>query len=94
MLRWTLRCSGTAAPDTAMGRAPILPGTLVPASAAEREGAMLGKRALRDPSTYSGANDGSNCQPNWYAMRQRALMNADCYAQFILTATGYQAPCF
>ncbi|MDX3681905.1 DUF4157 domain-containing protein [Streptomyces scabiei] len=68
--------------------------TLVPESAAAREGDMLGKRALRDPSTYSGANDGSNRQPNWYAMGQRALMNADSYAQFILTATGYRAPRF
>ncbi|GAQ67742.1 hypothetical protein SsS58_08198 [Streptomyces scabiei] len=68
--------------------------TLVPESAGAREGDMLGKRALRDPSTYSGANDGSNRQPNWYAMGQRALMNADSYAQFILTATGYRAPRF
>ncbi|QFQ98998.1 hypothetical protein F9278_25800 [Streptomyces phaeolivaceus] len=65
---------------------------LVPEGAAEREATMLGKRALRDPATYSGANDGSNRQPDWYAMGRRALMNADSYAQFILIATGYRAP--
>ncbi|MFD3969990.1 DUF4157 domain-containing protein [Streptomyces cyaneofuscatus] len=66
----------------------------MPTSAAERKEAMLGKRALGNPSTYSGANDGSDRQPNWYAMGQRALMNADSYAQFILTATGHRAPRF
>lgn len=68
--------------------------TAAPESAAERDAAMLGKRALRDPSEYSGQNKDSDRQPNWYAMGRRALMNADSYAQFILIATGAQAPRF
>ncbi|MFF4901932.1 DUF4157 domain-containing protein [Streptomyces sp. NPDC001068] len=67
---------------------------VAPEAAAASETATLAKRALRDPSTYSGENNDSNRQPNWYAMGRRALMNADSYAQFILTAAGARAPRF
>ncbi|MEU6555522.1 DUF4157 domain-containing protein [Streptomyces sp. NPDC046915] len=67
--------------------------TVMPDQAAARDAAMLGKRAVRDPGTYTGKDEPSPAkQPNWYAMGQRALMNADSYAQFILTATGTRAP--
>ncbi|MGW3358530.1 eCIS core domain-containing protein [Streptomyces bungoensis] len=70
------------------GLAAIMPG-----EAAARDAAMLGKRAVRDPGEYTGKDEPMpRKQPNWYAMGQRALMNADSYAQFILTATGTQAP--
>lgn len=68
--------------------------SVMPDTAAASEAAMLGKRALRDPSEYSGQNKDSDRQPNWYAMGRRALMNADSYAQFILIATGARAPRF
>ncbi|MEV1023043.1 DUF4157 domain-containing protein [Streptomyces sp. NPDC050264] len=68
--------------------------SVLPDAAAASEAAMLGKRALRDPSEYSGQNKDSDRQPNWYAMGRRALMNADSYAQFILTASGERAPRF
>ncbi|MGW2637908.1 eCIS core domain-containing protein [Streptomyces sp. NPDC001348] len=67
--------------------------TVMPDQAAARDAAMLGKRAVRDPGTYTGKDEPSPAkQPNWYAMGRRALMNADSYAQFILTATGTRAP--
>ncbi|MEY9936881.1 hypothetical protein ABH932_003557 [Streptacidiphilus sp. MAP5-52] len=66
----------------------------MPEAAAETERNMIGKRALRDPSKYSGENKESGRQANWYAMGQRALMNADSYAQFILIAAGARAPRF
>ncbi|WP_236045748.1 eCIS core domain-containing protein [Streptacidiphilus fuscans] len=66
----------------------------MPEEAAQLEEQMLGRRALRDPSTYSGENKESDRQSNWYAMGQRALMNADSYAQFILIAAGARAPRF
>ncbi|MCH5675694.1 eCIS core domain-containing protein [Streptomyces gilvus] len=66
---------------------------IMPDQAAARDAAMLGKRAVRDPGEYTGKDEPSPLkQPNWYAMGQRALMNADSYAQFILTATGTRAP--
>ncbi|MGI5458359.1 DUF4157 domain-containing protein [Streptomyces sp. CA-249302] len=66
---------------------------IMPDQAAARDAAMLGKRAVRDPGGYTGKDEPSPAkQPNWYAMGQRALMNADSYAQFILTATGTPAP--
>ncbi|MEU0254044.1 DUF4157 domain-containing protein [Streptomyces sp. NPDC006184] len=66
---------------------------IMPEAAAARDAAMLGKRAVRDPGAYTGKDEPSPAkQPNWYAMGQRALMNADSYAQFILTATGTRAP--
>ncbi|MEU6369509.1 hypothetical protein ABZ876_28190 [Streptomyces sp. NPDC046931] len=65
----------------------------MPDQAAARDAAMLDKRAVRVPDAYTGKSEPSpQKQPNWYAMGQRALMNADSYAQFILTATGTQAP--
>jgi hypothetical protein len=67
--------------------------TIMPGEAAARDAAMLGKRAVRDPGSYTGKDEPSPAkQPNWYAMGRRALMNADSYAQFILTATGTRAP--
>ncbi|MFI5684857.1 DUF4157 domain-containing protein [Streptomyces sp. NPDC051636] len=66
---------------------------IMPDEAAARDAAMLGRRAVRDPGAYTGKDEPSPAkQPNWYAMGQRALMNADSYAQFILTATGTRAP--
>ncbi|MFJ9080260.1 DUF4157 domain-containing protein [Streptomyces sp. NPDC102278] len=65
-----------------------------PEASAEQERTNLGKRALRDPEQYSGANDGVDRQPNWYAMGRRALMNADSYAQFVMVANGAPAPRF
>jgi hypothetical protein len=58
--------------------------------AAER----LGKRVARDPRSYTGKDESSmpKKQQNWYAMGKRALMNADSYAQFVLTATGHPIP--
>ncbi|MER6519147.1 DUF4157 domain-containing protein [Streptomyces sp. NPDC060334] len=63
-----------------------------PEASAEQERTNLGKRALRDPGEYTGENDDSDRQPNWYAMGQRALMNADSYAQFIMIVNGERAP--
>jgi hypothetical protein len=62
--------------------------------AAAAESAMLGRRAVRDPRTYSGQSEAAypNKQANWYAMGQRAVMNADSYAQFVLAATGTPMP--
>ncbi|MGW7243416.1 eCIS core domain-containing protein [Streptomyces sp. NPDC054804] len=65
-----------------------------PDAAAASDAATLAKRALRDPSGYSGENNDSNRQPNWYSMGRRALMNADSYAQFIVIASGAPAPRF
>lgn len=67
--------------------------TAMPDQAPAFERAMLDKRVVRDPSTYTGKDEPSPLkQPNWYAMGRRALMNADSYAQFILMATGTRAP--
>jgi hypothetical protein len=66
----------------------------MPDAAAQTEENIMGKRVLRDPSEYSGENKESGRQENWYAMGQRALMNADSYAQFILIAAGARAPRF
>ncbi|MGW4909842.1 eCIS core domain-containing protein [Streptomyces sp. NPDC004270] len=68
--------------------------TIAPEAAAASDAATLAKRALRDPAGYSGENNDSSRQPNWYAMGRRALMNADSYAQFVLTAAGARAPRF
>ncbi|KAA0929741.1 hypothetical protein [Streptomyces apricus] len=67
---------------------------LDPATAAAQDAAMLGRRAVRDPSTYTGQNETQRPkrQENWYAMGRRALMNADSYAHFVMTATGSPIP--
>ncbi|MGW6011483.1 eCIS core domain-containing protein [Streptomyces sp. NPDC055210] len=67
---------------------------LDPATAATHDAAMLGKRVARDPATYTGDNETQRPQrqQNWYAMGRRALMNADSYAHFVMTATGSPIP--
>ncbi|MEU9184650.1 DUF4157 domain-containing protein [Streptomyces sp. NPDC048484] len=67
---------------------------LDPATMATQDAAMLGRRGARDPSTYSGDNETQRPkrQENWYAMGRRALMNADSYAHFVMTATGSPIP--
>ncbi|MCX4235709.1 eCIS core domain-containing protein [Streptomyces ortus] len=67
---------------------------LDPATAATHDAAMLGRRVARDPGTYTGDNETQRPkrQENWYAMGRRALMNADSYAHFVMTATGSPIP--
>ncbi|MFH8465303.1 DUF4157 domain-containing protein [Streptomyces sp. NPDC017991] len=67
---------------------------LDPATAATQDAAMLGRRVARDPDTYTGDNETQRPkrQENWYAMGRRALMNADSYAHFVMTATGSPIP--
>ncbi|MFD8025406.1 DUF4157 domain-containing protein [Streptomyces lavendulae] len=65
-----------------------------PEAAAAQEKTNLGRRAPRDAAQYSGENNNRARQANWYAMGRRALMNADSYAQFIMTANGERAPRF
>ncbi|MFD1524358.1 hypothetical protein [Pseudonocardia yunnanensis] len=66
-----------------------------PQQAGLRDVDMIGKRAVRDPGDYAGQHEAQpRMQPNWYALGRRALMNADSYAQFILTATGSPTPRF
>ncbi|MFJ2263164.1 DUF4157 domain-containing protein [Streptomyces sp. NPDC087844] len=67
---------------------------LDPATAATQDAAMLGRRTARDPATYTGDNETQRPkrQENWYAMGRRALMNADSYAHFVMTATGSPIP--
>jgi len=48
------------------------------------------KRKPGDPATFKDPKGRS--QENWYAMGQRALMNADSYAQLVMTATGDPMP--
>ncbi|NKI41387.1 hypothetical protein [Streptomyces physcomitrii] len=68
-------------------------GAVGPGEAAERDRAMIGKRAVRPPGQYTGQHESQPAmQRNWYALGRRALMNADSYAQFILTATGAPTP--
>ncbi|MFE7032537.1 DUF4157 domain-containing protein [Streptomyces sp. NPDC057621] len=71
-----------------------LASVLDPATAATQDAAMLGRRVARDPSTYTGDNETQRPQrqENWYAMGRRALMNADSYAHFVMTATGSPIP--
>ncbi|MFJ3891012.1 hypothetical protein [Streptomyces rubrogriseus] len=47
-------------------------------------------RQARDPMTYTGADESvlPAKQHNWYAMGRRSLMNADSFAQFVMTLTG------
>jgi hypothetical protein len=56
--------------------------------------AALDRRKVRDPKEFNGKDEQTflGKQANWYALGRRALMNADSYAQFILTATGAPAP--
>ncbi|MFF3485066.1 hypothetical protein ACFYXC_17645 [Streptomyces sp. NPDC002701] len=77
--------------DTAQG---ALAAVLDPADAAGQEAEMLGRRVARDPDTYTGRNETARPQrqQNWYAMGRRALMNADSYAHFVMTATGSPVP--
>jgi hypothetical protein len=72
------------------GLAPLLPA----AEAAAQDTRMLGKRVARAPESYSGRSESGHPkkQQNWYAMGRRALMNADSYAHFIMTATGSPVP--
>ncbi|MFF8572645.1 toxin glutamine deamidase domain-containing protein [Streptomyces sp. NPDC015408] len=50
----------------------------------------LENRQARDPMTYTGADESvlPAKQHNWYAMGKRSLMNADSFAQFVMTLTG------
>ncbi|MFF0683809.1 hypothetical protein ACFYVW_35225 [Streptomyces tendae] len=50
----------------------------------------LENRQARDPLTYTGADESvlPAKQHNWYAMGRRSLMNADSFAQFVMTLTG------
>ncbi|OWA13237.1 hypothetical protein B9W62_00480 [Streptomyces sp. CS113] len=50
----------------------------------------LENRQARDPMTYTGADESvlPAKQHNWYAMGRRSLMNADSFAQFVMTLTG------
>ncbi|MCT9143691.1 eCIS core domain-containing protein [Streptomyces violarus] len=65
-----------------------------PEVAAAMEPAMLDRRKVRDPKEFNGKDEQTYLgkQSNWYALGRRALMNADSYAQFVLTATGAPAP--
>ncbi|MEV5244686.1 toxin glutamine deamidase domain-containing protein [Streptomyces werraensis] len=47
-------------------------------------------RQARDPGTYTGQDETTLPvkQYNWYAMGKRSLMNADSFAQFVMTLTG------
>ncbi|WP_328410316.1 hypothetical protein OG542_11000 [Streptomyces violaceus] len=65
-----------------------------PEVAAAMEPAMLDRRKVRDPREFNGKDEQTYLgkQSNWYALGRRALMNADSYAQFVLTATGAPAP--
>ncbi|WP_308122583.1 DUF4157 domain-containing protein [Streptomyces sp. WAC04114] len=61
---------------------------------AAMEPSVLDRRKVRDPKEFTGKDEQTfrPKQANWYALGRRALMNADSYAQFILTATGEQTP--
>ncbi|WP_399895265.1 hypothetical protein ACGH7X_39005 [Streptomyces sp. BBFR51] len=50
----------------------------------------LENRQARDPMTYTGSDESvlPAKQHNWYAMGRRSLMNADSFAQFVMTLTG------
>ncbi|WP_399936785.1 hypothetical protein ACGH52_00920 [Streptomyces sp. BBFR25] len=50
----------------------------------------LENRQARDPMTYTGSDEAvlPAKQHNWYAMGRRSLMNADSFAQFVMTLTG------
>jgi hypothetical protein len=48
------------------------------------------KRRKAHPSKFG--TPGGRDQPDWYALGQRALMNADSYAQFVMIATGDPKP--
>ncbi|MFC8142691.1 DUF4157 domain-containing protein [Streptomyces paradoxus] len=65
-----------------------------PETAAAMEPSTLDRRKVRDPEEFTGKDEQTfrPKQANWYALGRRALMNADSYAQFILTATGEQTP--
>ncbi|WP_221348529.1 hypothetical protein [Streptomyces beigongshangae] len=71
-----------------------LAGALGQAAVADQDAEMLGRRVARDPATYTGQNGTARPlrQENWYAMGRRALMNADSYAHFVMTATGSPIP--
>ncbi|MGI5428938.1 hypothetical protein [Streptomyces sp. CA-179760] len=58
------------------------------------EPSVLARREVRDPKEFIGKDEQTFLpkQANWYALGRRALMNADSYAQFILTATGAPMP--
>ncbi|MFF3502319.1 DUF4157 domain-containing protein [Streptomyces sp. NPDC003247] len=65
-----------------------------PAEQAARMAEVVGNRAVRPSDGYTGQDEKSRPakQQNWYAMGRRALMNADSYAQLVLTATGATMP--
>ena len=46
-------------------------------------------RRVRSADQYTGQG---KYQQNWYAMGRRALMNADSYAQLVMTVTGERLP--
>ncbi|MFJ4691036.1 DUF4157 domain-containing protein [Streptomyces sp. NPDC088766] len=65
-----------------------------PAEQSAKMAELTGRRAARPSDTYTGQDERSYPvkQQNWYAMGRRSLMNADSYAQLVLTATGATAP--
>ena len=67
---------------------------MTPEQSAQHSAGRLRNRVAGDPDHYTGKDESAQPQKqkNWYAMGKRALMNADSYAQFVLTATGDPLP--
>jgi hypothetical protein len=67
---------------------------MTPDELAQHSAGRLRNRVAGDPKQYTGKDESAQPlkQTNWYAMGKRALMNADSYAQFVLTASGEPLP--